>query len=216
MTDIEKLQQKVEDSIEKEKGDPLSVDDFTHVDTSDHEKSRVWCMLLYPDNEVHAQVLKTVFSDFVAIGALHDQDIGKDGNKVKDHYHIVLYFTSPVRKATIRNQYPALEERFYHSRKDVKVQVRYLLHMDSPSKYQYPISYLEGNIERFGKYVDGEQYECSQVEQIIKIIKQTNGCDLADLILMFCDHNLYSTYRRNAYTFNLIYSQVNQNKKSDK
>lgn len=204
---LKKLQTQIEENLLT----PVSASDIeaeNKVRGSPHKgKSRVWVMLLYPDNEEHSKILETVFNDFVCIGCLHDSDLNKDGEKVKEHFHIVFYFPSAVYASHILDTYRNLEPRFLYPRKDVKVQVRYLLHLDSPSKFQYPQSALVGQIDRFSRYFNSELLECEQVLKILDIIEKLKPYDLADFLRLVCDNGLYATYRRNAYTFNTILSQ---------
>lgn len=211
VTDLKTLQDTVDNNLNLAISDEIPHEAFTNpqLEKSDSGKGRVWVMMLYPDNEYHAKILETVYTDFVAIGAMHDQDVDRNGRKIKDHVHIVLYFTSPVYKSHITqkyNFYPEID-RWVHKRSEVKRHVRYLLHKDTPSKYQYPESYLEGNVERFAKYFDADGYECSQVVSIINLIERVEFDNLGDLVKCLCENNLYATYRRSAYTFNLIYSE---------
>lgn len=209
---LEKLKQQVEINL----AEPLSSDDIPFEEKSKgivpQIKSRCWAMLLYPDNEYHSQILARVFNDFVCIGALHDSDINKQGLPVKDHYHIVFYFPSAVYASHILGLYSELHPRFLQPRKDVKIQVRYLLHLDSPSKYLYPMSYLEGHVKQFEKYIDKDVSEAKQVIQIIELIETQEIKDLSVLVRLVCDNGLYATYRRNAWTFNTIMSNNNKSK----
>lgn len=203
---LRELSRKIEENLYT----PFSSDDDIDLNNKGHpknEKSRIWVMLLYPDNEVHAEILKTVFTDFVCIGALHDCDVMRNGEKKKEHYHIVFYFTSAVYASHILDKYPKLESRFLRIRKDIKAQVRYLLHLDSPSKYQYPKSYLEGSVERFYKYIDNDELETDNVKKIIDIILDKHPWTYAELLRLMCDNGFYSTYRRNAYTFNKLFEE---------
>lgn len=217
---LQKLENQIDNNINLELSDEIPHEHFTdlNVEKNDNGKSRVWVMLLYPDNEQHGKILETIYTDFVAIGALHDQDVTRDGIKVKDHIHIVLYFTSPVYKSHITQKYDFYPEidKWVHKRSDLKKQVRYLLHKDTPSKYQYPETYLEGNVQRFQKYFDKDGYESSELVTIINIIRQYEFESLADLILFVCDNGLYSTYRRNAYTVNLLYSEDKMKRRDEK
>lgn len=204
---------KLKSQIEANQISPVSSCDVPFTDKTRGSpmqgKSRIWVMLLYPDNDEHAKILDTVFDDFVCIGCLHDEDKNSQGEVVKPHYHLVFYFPSAVYASHILDVYRSLEPRFLYARKDIKVQVRYLLHLDSPSKFQYPKTKLEGHIERFSKYIDSEQLETEQVIKIIELIENIKPSNISDLLRLICDNGLYATYRRNAYTFNLILSQIN-------
>ena len=214
---IKQLENNIDNNINLELIDEIPHESFTdpRLDKSDNGKSRVWVMLLYPDNEYHAKILETVFTDFVSVGALHDNDYSKDGKKTKDHYHIVLYFTSPVYKTHITSKYGFYDKisDFVHKRSDVKKQVRYLLHADTPSKHQYPATYLEGNTERFQKYFDKDGYEASELVTIINMARSDEFPTLADFVIFICENNLYATYRRNAYTVNMIYGSYHNPRK---
>ena len=210
---------KLQDDIEKNEetlfldlSAPLSSEDVSEcsegVDKISGIRSRVWAMLLYPDNIYHQKVLQTVFQDFSCIGALHDSDTDINGQLKKEHYHIVFYFPSAVYSSHILSKYPELEPRFLLPRKDIKTQVRYLLHLDSPSKHLYPETYLEGAVERFQKYINKETLETTQVIAICDLIESQRPTELVELVRMVCDNGLYSTYRRNAYTFNTIMAQT--------
>lgn len=203
---LNELSKKIESNLYA----PFSSDDDLDPNNKGHpknEKSRIWVMLLYPDNEVHSEILKTVFKDFVCIGALHDSDVNGNGEKKKEHYHIVFYFTSAVYASHILDKYPKLESRFLRIRKDIKAQVRYLLHLDSPSKHQYPKSYLEGSVERFYKYIDNDELETDNVLKIVDLILDKQPYTYAELLRLMCDNGYYSTYRRNAYTFNKLFEE---------
>ena len=213
---LKKLQddvEKAEETLILDLSNPLTSEDVSCENLNVFDKisgikSRVWAMLLYPDNIYHAQVLQTVFQDLACIGALHDCDTDDTGQLKKEHYHIVFYFPSQVYRSHILGRYPMLEPRFLQPRKDIKRQVRYLLHLDSPSKYLYPETYLEGAVERFQKYINKEALETTQVIAICDLIENQRPRELVELVRLVCDNGLYSTYRRNAYTFNTIMSQT--------
>lgn len=169
-------------------------------------KSRCWVMLLYPDCKEHQQILNVVFDVFNCIGIKHDKDVDANGELKKEHYHILFYFPSAVYISHILSELPPIEERFLQPRSDIRLQVRYLLHLDSPSKFLYNQDELLGNIEKYKKYLDKEQDENDKVLRILDIIDETSSCTLTNLLREICKNNLYSEYRRNSYTFNMIFN----------
>ena len=168
-------------------------------------KSRCWVMLLYPDCLEHQAILDVVFEKFNCVGVLHDRDVDANGELKKAHYHILFYFPSAVYSSHILSDLPHLDERFLEPKSDIRIQTRYLLHLDSPSKYLYAKSDLLGHIEKFQKYLDKEQDENEKVLRILETIENTYSITLSGLIKDICSNNLYSEYRRNSYTFNRIF-----------
>lgn len=214
---LKKLSEQIEQNeglLQEDLNAPLSIDDLLNVDEDNRKnvklpnvKSRVWVMLLYPDNEYHQEIIDKVYDDFVCVGALHDKDVNENGELKKEHYHIVFYFQSAVYASHLLNHYPQLGPRFLRARKDVKTQVRYLLHMDSPSKYQYPQSYLEGHLQRFSKYINSDILEADQFIAILDLMHTVPFSSLEEFLREICKEGLYSAYRRNSYTINLIFSE---------
>ena len=168
-------------------------------------KSRCWVMLLYPDCLEHQAVLDVVFEKFNCIGVLHDRDVLETGELKKAHYHILFYFPSAVYSSHILSDLPQLEDRFLQPKSDIRIQTRYLLHLDSPSKYLYSKSDLLGHVDKFQKYLDKEQDENEKVLRILDVIENTYATTLTGLLKDICSNNLYSVYRRNSYTFNKIF-----------
>lgn len=213
ISDLKKLNEIVDSNIIETLDTNLDAGTFEeNYNFSFAGKTRVWLMLLYPDNEEHQQILESLPRDFPqAIWAHHDRDISTEtGEILKDHVHVVLYFTNDVYKSHITKKYAWCEtiERWVRPAKNIRERVRYLIHADDPDKYQYPYSYLEGNVKPYEKFIDREQTEADKAKCIIHLIKTQTFSDLADLIVCLCDNGLYAVYRKSAYTFNMIYSET--------
>ena len=65
------------------------------------------------------------------------------------HYHIVLKFASPTRFDTIKNKIPFGD---IQNSKSLKNSVQYLVHMNSPEKYQYQWEDIITNTKELNKY----------------------------------------------------------------
>lgn len=101
-------------------------------------RSKNWCIIGYPESlpsdwleyleQLHVEIL---------ISPLHDDDVNPDGELKKPHVHILMMFDS-MKSQT---QVDQIAERL-NSPKPQKVDnkrgmVRYLCHLDNPSKAQY-------------------------------------------------------------------------------
>lgn len=207
--DIEALKSQVENNIDEAINKDLEPGEFEEYETKqEHRKSRLWIMLLYPDNPDHQKIIEDLPKRFSnAIWSCHDSDLNEDGKPLKEHIHVVLYFSNEVYKSRITNPFAWYFDinRFVKIAKDVKKRTRYLLHLDDPDKYQYPMDYLEGNVEAYIKYFDKEKKEASDVTRILMLIKYHLPYSLLEFVQMMADEGLYSTYRRNSSTFNSLY-----------
>lgn len=100
-------------------------------------KSRYWGAITYPES-MPADWIEIV--DEFGIGvyaALHDRDLTKDGSPKKEHFHFIFCFDGPTtynRALSLAAQLGASTVKPLNS---LRGSVRYLIHLDSPSKAQY-------------------------------------------------------------------------------
>lgn len=206
------LKEKVEDAVETNNEDSkdrdLTEDDVATGNVTEYKgKSRVWLMLLYPDCEEHKKIIEQIPTLFPsAVWINHDSDLTPDGKKKKEHIHYVIYMPNEVYKSNITKHFLwyADIDRFVIGAKDIKKRIRYLLHIDHPDKYQYPIAYLEGNVQPYLKYIDKEKIETEQAMSIILYLKHHTPWTRAEMIKDIIEMGCYSTFRRNAYMFTQV------------
>lgn len=113
---------------------------------------------MYPDSETYFTT-KVLFDDVVNLTfcskfafALHDQDVSDSGDLLKPHYHLVISAKYPVKFSDVLSRLdlpPSCmslpEEK--NSVRTFRSMVRYLIHADSPKKYQYDISSIHSNFD---------------------------------------------------------------------
>lgn len=130
-------------------------------------RSRVFRILLYPDNPEHMlAIMELQSSDYPAVGIKHDKDVytedtddHKAGEIEKEHFHFVLKFKN-ARYLTAVAKLLGIEERFIQTAKSYKGSVEYLLHINHPEKFQYERSELIGfSVPEALKILDDEPPE---------------------------------------------------------
>lgn len=215
--DLKKLQDAVDDNIEEYKKEYLSKDDVYDEDHQANQgKYRTWLMLLYPDCPEHQQIMDEIPRLFPsAIWATHDSDIDPEtGELKKEHVHYVIYFTNEVYKSRVTKafQWYSSINRFVKPGKDVKMRVRYLLHLDNPDKYRYPITYLKGNVEPYKKYIDSDKREEDDVQKIILMLKYDTPFSYTDMLQKVKDMGCYKTFIRGFRIFDLVFQEIKSNR----
>lgn len=121
-------------------------------------QSRNFHFVLYPDSESYLTT-KVLFDFVVNLSfcskwayCLHDKDVSDDGQLLKPHYHLVISCKYPVRYVDILKKLELPESSVSlptegKSLKSFRSMVRYLIHADSPKKYQYDISEIGSSFD---------------------------------------------------------------------
>lgn len=120
--------------------------------------SRNFHLVLYPDasNYTFLQVIAENVVNLKSCSkwahCIHDMDTNDDGSLKKAHCHLVLSCKYPVRYKDILSALGVPESAMTlpdeHSKtRTFRSMVRYLVHADSPKKYQYDIQLISSNFD---------------------------------------------------------------------
>lgn len=113
-------------------------------------KHRTFCCELYPEDPEHLEVLEYIKKYFEYAYILHDKDVFDDetethkvGDIKKPHYHVILNFKNArsidkLKKELGLNHIETCNFYYY---------ARYLIHKDSPRKFQYSEKDIITNME---------------------------------------------------------------------
>lgn len=177
-------------------------------------ESNIFCGILYPDaeNYVLAEVLdrlKDKFTEWAYI--IHDSDIEDDGNPKKTHVHWVARRDSDVPLSTV-SIWLGVTENYIQYAKSFKSSVRYLVHADSPEKYQYSKEKILTNINLVRYFA--EDKELMYFKNLVDFMYSDECKSMNDLTFFAMRSGaLFSTYRRNwsllAHMFTLLKSEKN-------
>lgn len=121
-------------------------------------QSRNFHLVLYPDASNYT--LLQVLDEFVVnlkfcskwAWAVHDSDVNDDGSFKKSHCHLVLSCKYPVRYCDVLSSlglpHSSMTLPDEHSKtRTFRSMVRYLIHADSPKKYQYDFDSIHANFD---------------------------------------------------------------------
>lgn len=124
--------------------------------------------VLYPDaeNYVCSEVLERLsdFEQYVYI--LHDMDVDENGDLKKPHYHWLASFKSPISKQTVSNRLGVPDNSFDFCR-SFKAFLLYMIHANTPEKYQYSMDDLRGEFKR--SLLTGDQERALVSSCLVKI-----------------------------------------------
>lgn len=167
------------------------------------KRDRKFELVLYPDSESYNidSVLDSVVSYFPTWAyCLHDSDISEDGTPKKSHIHF-LGKLEDVRSPEVVCRDLQLPLSSISNVKNWKAACRYLVHLDSPTKYQYSFDDVVSSfpILSFFSLSDDEQ-----ARRILEFISSTNCHSVSILTSWALDNGCYSGLRRGF----AIWSQV--------
>lgn len=119
----------------------------TTTSSGGDQRTRNWAFFVYPDsapgnwrdilNELHVPWVES---------PLHDKDVDDGtGELKKPHWHIVLMFDNKKSFSQIKEITDSLNSPIPQKCHSAKGAVRYMLHLDSPDKYQYDRAELKAH-----------------------------------------------------------------------
>lgn len=171
------------------------------------KRIRTWNVLLYPDTEDYdfAEVLATI--QLNANKYYIQQHLAEDGKK--EHFHCVLHFENGKTKSALSKSI-GVPERFLDETVDKRNSIRYLFHLDNPSKTQYPIdNCITNDLPTLKKYctnVDEGLICCDMLDKI------DSGMTFRELMRWSAENGYYSEFRRN-FSILAYLKNENNNKK---
>jgi len=113
-------------------------------------RGKNWVAVMYPESlpSDWKSLLRDMMTDII-ISPLHDRDIQADGTKKKPHYHVVFKFSSNKSFEQVKTLLEPFNCPIPQKVNSIKGQIRYLIHIDDPDKFQYELSDIEiiGNVD---------------------------------------------------------------------
>uniref|UniRef100_A0AAU8AXP2 Replication protein n=1 Tax=Dulem virus 71 TaxID=3145782 RepID=A0AAU8AXP2_9VIRU len=153
----------------------------------------------------------------------HDKDLKEDGTIKEPHYHILLYFNEGCTLSALLkkiNFYKKEKINFYKKGSDegrLDYRVRYLIHYKSSDKNrnEYNIEDIhtnDDNIDRFFP-VDSSK-STSDIQLIFDFFDSHDSIISYRTFLNYIyANNLWGTFRQNAYIFNRLFDEHNNESK---
>lgn len=161
------------------------------------ERSRLWNVLLYPEDETHADALDKIRSGgYEYVMALHNLDSDENGELKKEHYHVILRFENAVYNASVCRDL-GIQINYLQKTKSWKDSAAYLLHFGTEEKYQYPTETLEGTlVDQVLKVMQGKNEKDGLLALMDWIDDQPGHITTAQLNREACKRDLWDVARR--------------------
>lgn len=178
-----------------------------------NQRFRAFMIVLYPDDVTHSSVLDCVIStidDYAYI--LHDKDFNENGELIKQHYHVLIRLKDACTISALSNRLGVAENYIEPTKNNYINGLRYLIHKDNKEKYQYEIDNVIGTLkETLIKDLDKDKNESDYILELMDLIESLGYITITEFVKIIASSGLWSYYRRNAYTFNLVIIEHNHN-----
>ncbi|WP_313957848.1 replication protein [Limosilactobacillus vaginalis] len=149
------------------------------------ERSRNWVVIVYPESAPNdwREILDNMHIQWIE-SPLHDKDVNPDGTVKKSHWHVVLAFGSKKSYKQVKEITDKLNSPIPQKVHNMKGQVRYLVHLDNPEKYQYPVEQVIAHggidVDKYFKATSGQKYD--MIGEMIDYVRENNIVEMKDLI----------------------------------
>lgn len=178
-------------------------------------RSRIFVCILYPEDPSQAHAIQLLTNGtYQAVGILHDQDIQLDESTgevridpatgqpafKKSHFHFVLRFKNAKYLMALSKEL-AVEPNYLQPSSDFRAACRYLIHLDTPEKFQYPADALIGSLTAQALAAMDDTTEDQKVLQILDLIESSGYLSSATLIRLCAKQSLWSSLRRGGIWF---------------
>lgn len=178
-------------------------------------QDRKWELRLYPDAtnyDCNAILVKAqqYFEYWAYI--LHDKDINEDGTPIKPHYHFYGRCSNKLTLKGIAYQLgiPESDENVIQYVDTWKGCMRYLTHIDYPSKYQYALENVFSNFD-LSQYYRSQHDDDEMAKKIFEYIRDHKGCTQESILEWVFENKLWSAYRRGFAVFAKLLKGDNNN-----
>lgn len=189
------------------------------------ERSRIWNMILYPEDPQHMKAIEYIRKEFQYVGILHGMDQWteedekqnpehKVGTFKKPHMHFVIRFTQ-ARWNTSLSDVLGVPINYMERCRSFDNSAVYLLHEGCDDKYQYDISELEGPLVPSVIKLLENANEDERVIKLVKLISNSGYIHWEDLVIMACNNGLYADLRRMGYILGKIVEEHNLKVKAE-
>ncbi|MCH5315274.1 MAG: hypothetical protein J1E81_05120 [Eubacterium sp.] len=169
-------------------------------------RGRVFCLVLYPENEEHQRVIDLLKRSYNILGICHDRDTYEEdneetgavkGERKKLHHHIIVKFENARYLVALSNELDC-EPNLIQKVDSFEGMAKYLLHTDYPQKARYQKCELYGLlIDEAIKVLDKKSADVQLCEIIEFLQKSRYLLPFPAFITWLCTNGYYSTYRAN-------------------
>lgn len=173
-------------------------------------RSRVYCTVLYPEDESQVKALDYIKANYHSAYILHSLDFNEFGVLKKPHWHVVMQFANARSRKSVADEI-GVAENYLEKTSSLEAYLLYLIHHGDTNKHQYSIEEVKGTLapKLTRILARGAKDESDQVAEIQKYICQPRYVSMSEL-MSFCQKNGYwSTLRRAGNLFRVLLNEHN-------
>lgn len=168
-------------------------------------------LVLYPDDIQHMIAMDILAKNGYKFSAcLHDRDLDKDGNPVKEHIHVVVCFPRQKDLTALCNEL-GIKPNYAEPVRNRQYAERYLVHADDPDKFQYDPSAIIGPLaDQVRAHVASGETEEDKVKSLLVLLdSMPKPCSYRTFLTVACDAHLYSVFRRMGFVLKELMDEHN-------
>jgi len=111
---------------------------FFMAEKKKDNRARVWAMVVYPESAPKnwRDILDSKHIPWIE-SPLHNKDVNPDGEVKKPHWHVMMKFEGLKSFEQVKEIADSINAPIPQKVASPVGQVRYMIHMDNPEKYQY-------------------------------------------------------------------------------
>lgn len=179
------------------------------------KRTNTYSFLIYPDDPKSEALFVWLEHDCKipnAVSPVHDRDVTDSGELKKAHYHVVLMFHSLKSLPQVLEMVEPYGVQHVEAINDKRAYIRYLVHLDSPSKAQYDRKDIKTN---FGAEID-DAFSCSpaRVEdaknELTAYVLDYNVTEYSSLVRFCLDKSseYMQAVTKYSYHFNILLGSI--------
>lgn len=176
-------------------------------------KSRTFLGVLYPDSESYLcsavlERLSCVFQEWAYI--VHDSDSDENGELKKAHIHWVGRLENATSLLAIADsKHLGVNPNSIEYCKNFKFAVRYLIHKDSPDKFQYPQDSIKSNFDVVPFFRDKDD-EIASVRKIRAYLMDSH-CTSTEQLMDWClENGCWCEFRRSFAIWSCVMREMKE------
>lgn len=148
-------------------------------------RTRNWNVVVYPDSAPVGwqDMLDEHHIEWVC-SPLHDRDINGDGSPKKPHWHVLLMFGGVKSYEQVCEFIQFLNCPIPQRAHNAKASVRYMAHLDNPSKAQYSVSDItaHGGVDLSEMLRPSSSERYSLIRDMLEYVKENKITEFQDLM----------------------------------
>lgn len=151
-----------------------------------NERTRTYATIIYPES-APSDWQEILQAEHIPchISPLHDKDTTKDGTPKKPHYHVIVFFDGVKTRKQVSAIFNKIGGVGVEAVNSPRAYSRYLCHLDSPDRAQYPISEVVsyGGAD-YDMHINTTKDTYSMIGEIMDFCMTNNIVCFADLLLL--------------------------------